>query len=154
MGSKLSWLVAHVGYEGDDCLIWPFFRDKISGYGSLRFEGKTTTAHRVMLTLAEGPPPDPSMHSAHSCGNGSGGCVNRRHLRWASSVENNADKLAHGTDNRGEKHGMSKLTADQVREIRGLLKTDTRQRRIAERFGVHPALITCIKNGTAWGWLS
>lgn len=39
-------------------------------------------------------------------------------LAWCTQKENMADKLAHGTAQRGEKHGLSKLTEADVRRIR------------------------------------
>jgi hypothetical protein len=57
-------------------------------------------AHRVMCEIAHGPKPAPGFVAAHTCGKGREGCVNPRHLRWASQKENMADKLLHGTSNR------------------------------------------------------
>jgi hypothetical protein len=52
---------------------------------------------------------------------------------------------------RGEAHVNAKLTADGVREIRRLLaEGGLSQRRIAERFGVTPNVVSRIKRGTGW----
>lgn len=45
--------------------------------------------------------------------------MNYRHLRWATSHENAADKIAHGTNTpRGAGHWAAKLTTEQAEEIR------------------------------------
>lgn len=78
--------------ETDECLIWPLRREK-NGYGRIsnRFR-----AHREMCRLAHGEPSSELPHALHSCGNGHLGCVNKRHLRWGTPLENRKDALAHG----------------------------------------------------------
>jgi hypothetical protein len=98
-GRSRKWIEAHAGWQGDDCLIWPFSRDA-HGYGQLASDRTVRRAHRVMCEIAHGPKPAPGFVAAHTCGKGREGCVNPRHLRWASQKENMADKLLHGTSNR------------------------------------------------------
>jgi DNA invertase Pin-like site-specific DNA recombinase len=64
-----------------------------------------------------------------------------------------ADKLIHGTENRGDRNGQSRLTEDQVREIRRL-KGSMFQREIAEKFGVTLSTVNHIYNRTTWAWLN
>lgn len=134
-----------VVYEEDDCLIWPFGRTK-KGYGC----ATKIEAHRWVCFLSHGEPPAGKTDAAHSCGNRL--CVNPKHLRWASRKENVADTLAHGTDNRGEKSPTSKLTADQVRQIRSLYGTMT-VRELAAKFGVSGPTICNIQFRQTWAWL-
>lgn len=49
----------------------------------------------------------------------------------------------------GEKSGTAKLTAAQVAEIRGLIKSEV-NREIAERFGVSRSTISAIANRQNW----
>ena len=90
--------------------------------------------------------------AAHSCGHGDEGCVNPSHLRWATPQENSDDMVLHGTQACGEKNGWSKLTASQVREIRGL-KGEMPQRAVAERFGTSQSNVSLIHLGRAWSHL-
>lgn len=106
-----------------------------------------------MCMVAHGEPPTGSHEAAHSCGNGREGCVNPRHLRWATPVENQSDKVAHGTTYRGERHWSAKLTEVEVKEIRALLGTMS-QAAIARLYGVDPSAVSEIKSGKTWGWLS
>lgn len=73
-----------------------------------------------------------------------------RNLRYGTPVENMADKLKDGTDNRGEKHGMSKLTVKQVRQIRSSLETAPL---LADRFGVSKDAIVSVRLRRTWAWL-
>lgn len=106
-------------HQGDDCLIWPYGRSN-SGYGMMTLNGKQGYVHRFVCTAIDGPPPFEDAEAAHSCGNGHLACVSRHHLRWATSLENHADKIIHGTTNRGEKHWKTKLTKNDVLKIRSL----------------------------------
>lgn len=85
-----------LAYDGNNCLPWPFGRHH-NGYASMLSEGQTKYVHRLVCEEANGPPPTPKHDAAHSCGRGHEGCVTRRHLRWATRAENEADKIRHGT---------------------------------------------------------
>jgi hypothetical protein len=137
-------------YEGGNCLLWPFARNK-QGYGQLRFEGRQQTVSRIVCIEANGPPPSPKHEAAHSCGKGHEGCCAKRHLEWKTSSANKADRLAHGTHIRGERNGRARLNQADVREIRDLHGISIR--RIAQRFGVSPAAISCIRQHRSWAWL-
>lgn len=140
-------------HTSSECLIWPYARMK-RGYGELR-QGKTMVyAHRVICELAHGPAPSPSHQVAHSCGHGFSGCVNPTHLRWATQKENEADKALHGKQNRGERHGLARLTESIVREIRQELRDGVPQLKIAGHFGISQTTIHRIKTRNTWGWLS
>lgn len=143
------WLLAHVGHVGDDCLIWPFQRLQDSGRAGVKFRGKQTVASRVMCELAHGKPPTPQHEAAHSCGKGHEGCVNPRHLRWATHTENVADQIDHGTRVWGEKHYLARLSVPAVKEIRRLAGTMP-MARIADRFGVAPNTAYKAARGITW----
>lgn len=153
--SKLLDFVRHAAsYSGDQCLIWPFATNT-HGYGQVRFRGAQAPAHRVVCELAHGPAPTPDHHAAHD-NNGvmcvSRSCVNPNHLRWATPLENEADKTKHGGIVRGERHGRSKLTEQQVQEIR-LMRGKAETSDLAERYSVSVRTIRSIHSGEKWGWL-
>lgn len=148
-GEPLAWLLAHIDHEGEGCLIWPFGRLP-KGYGKFRRpDGSETTAHRYMCEVAHGEPPTPNHEAAHSCGKGFDACVHPGHLRWATRSENHADKVEHGTDQRGEKHHMSVLSAGDIQEIRSLSGVMT-QREIAAKFGISQAHVSNIIRRKRW----
>lgn len=138
-------------YDGTDCLIWPYAKYP-SGYGHLVYEGRDATVSRLVCEEEHGQPPTPDHEAAHGCGNGSGGCVAKRHLRWATPAENAEDKIAHGTVTRGERHGGAKLTEADVISIRAL-RGKMLQRDIADLFGVSKAAVGLIQRGDRWGCL-
>ena len=143
----------HADYKGVECLTWPFHIGQ-DGYGKAHPSGgNITNASRLMCIEAYGDPPDPRMHAAHRCGKGHEGCVNPRHLYWATPSRNQRDRLTHGTDNRGEKHSLVKLTEDDVRTIRRLL-ADMTHREVANAYCVTREAITGINRGKNWSWLN
>jgi len=139
-------------YKGNKCLIWPF-RKSTNGYAVwANKNNKTTSVPRMVCEHFNGPPPTPAHEAAHSCGNGKYGCVTPKHLRWATHIENEADKIVHGTHTRGERSWHAKLTEKDVRKIR-TLKDKMFQREIAKKFGVCQQAIAQIFKGESWAWL-
>ena len=136
-------------FDSDECLIWPFAKDG-SGYGQVRRNGKKHLAHRIVCEREHGPPPTPKHDAAHLCGKGHLGCVNRHHLEWKTRAENQADRVLHGTSNRGERSSTAKLTESQVLEIRASTKL---QRELAEEYGVSSSSVNGIKLRRSWTWL-
>lgn len=138
-------------YEGDDCLIWPYGK-KHNGYGQMRRHGKNVIVSRYLCEDVYGPPPSPDHDSSHSCGNGHLGCVTKGHLSWKTRKDNHADKIEHGTAQRGEKHNMSKLIELEAKEIMALKGVES-QRSLAKRFGVTKSAVASIHKGNTWWWL-
>jgi hypothetical protein len=146
ISKKMRWLMDHLHYDGDDCLVWPFAHDA-KGRGRIKVDGKCHNASRHMCKMAHGEPPREGLCAAHSCGRGHMGCVNPKHLRWATLLENAADMVAHGTAQVGENNARAKLTRIQAEAI----KLDERSHRIiAREYSVHKSLVGHIKQGRAW----
>lgn len=137
-------------YEGEDCLIWPFATS--NGYGWVNNPEGTCLAHRIACEHRNGPPPSSAYEAAHSCGKGASGCVTPAHLRWALPVENQAERVDHGTSNRGEQCANAKLTEAEAREIRGL-RGVLLQRELADQYGVSVPTICSVQTGASWRWL-
>ena len=89
------------------------------------------------------------------CGHNNGDRLDNRadNLRWVTKSENQLDRVRHGTDCRGEKHYAAKLTRAEVIGIRYLLKLGTKQRLIAEKFGVSTGTVAAIGRRKTWAWL-
>lgn len=143
-----DWVAAHLGHSGDACLIWPFKRDA-AGYGSWSKNGSTTPAARMICEKVYGPPPSPIHQCAHSCGQGRSGCVNPRHLRWATPTENYKDRRIHGTDDAGDRNPRAKLSWVQVEEIR-LNKDGLSNSKLAALYGVSGTWISSIQRKLSW----
>lgn len=147
-GVPMQWLQKHATYRGDECLIWPFRRGG-RGYAYL----KNAPACRTMCELSRGPAPSPSHEVAHSCGSGHLGCINPRHLRWATKSENEADKRKHGTLRRGSKIAWAKLTEADVYMIRCISRSQP-EHITASIFGVSRSTINLILNDKTWRHVS
>ncbi len=139
-------------YRGPDCLQWPFGNNG-KGYGVFHQAGRAIGVHTYVCERIHGPKPSPSHEVAHSCGNGHLLCCSPKHLRWATRAENHADKVVHGTSARGTANPASRLTPDEVRQIRSLVGSMS-QRRIGAMFGVGQMTVSHIASRKTWGWLA
>ena len=72
-------------------------------------------------------------------------------LECVTSQQNNKHAIEFGlSDNKGERHGNSKLTDSNVREIRKLAGCGISQSEIATRFGIGRRTVRKIKTKQAW----
>lgn len=133
--------------DPDRCLLWPFaiYQDDYAWWAGGRRRAPKRYAHRIVCELAHGPVPSSQHQVAHSCGNK--GCVNPHHLRWATRVENEADKILHGLANQGMRHGMAKLSDQDVLQIR---RSQLSQAILAAQFNVSQATISRVRARTHW----
>lgn len=144
-GTQLAWLKDNATHQGEDCLIWPFSRDR-NGYGKVGFRGVGTSAHRAMCFVAHGEPESLAMHAAHTCHNGHLGCVNPRHLVWQDGFTNRSLKLR---QRRGVKSHSAVLGPIDVIGARLMMKYQT-QAVVAAEFGVARTTMGLIKRGEIW----
>lgn len=137
-------------HDSDDCLLWPFISKKSkSRYGRLSINNRTINAHAYVCELVHGTRPDGHL-AAHGCGNPT--CVNPRHLRWATPLENSSDRYIHGTILYGTRTKGSKVSPEQVREIRALAGKFT-QKEIGKRYGLTKNGVGSIISRRSWAWL-
>jgi hypothetical protein len=129
--------------------------------------------HRLVCLAFHGQPPTPQHEVAHNDGNPLNN--DQGNLRWATRVENEADKVVHGTSlagrpssvpldrraqgathgrhtkpertARGERGGKAKLSEADVRRIRADQRV---AREIAAELGVTRALVQMIKTNKIW----
>lgn len=141
-GPGIRWLRENVSYQGDDCLIYPGYRDPHYGRGKVGINGGIFWAHRIMCEMAHGPAPADKPQAAHSCGNGHIGCCNPRHLSWKDNSENQLDRRVHGT-HEGAIGRRARLTPKEIATIQEM-KGKVPQLALAAQFGV--------KRGTIEYW--
>lgn len=132
--------------KGDGCWNWTAQKGS-GGYGLFCFEGRQQGAHRVSYQLYVGEIPE-GMHVCHRCDNQS--CVNPSHLFVGTASDN-----AHDRDNKkrcpfGEKHYRAKLTENQVKSIRKMWSSGSRNIDIAREFGVDKRNISNIVYRRTW----
>lgn len=103
--------------------------------------------HRLVLLAFRGSPPSPEHECRHL--NNNRRDARLTNLRWGTRKQNARDKITHGTHVFGERHGMAKLTEEDVLNIRFLANT-TQQIEIARRYNMsRPQICTIIKR-KAW----
>lgn len=136
----------------DGCWEWIAFCDRY-GYGRFLLDGKATSAHRISAYW-HGilPTLQSALYVCHRCDNPK--CVNPDHVFVGTPKDNASDMMKKNrharTSQPGSKHGMSKLTEDDVLKIRLLRATGLTHRKIAEQFGVSSSMVTYILNGKNW----
>jgi hypothetical protein len=107
--------------------------------------------HRLVLEAVVGPCPV-GQECRHLDGNPGNNHVGN--LAWGTHTENMADRVRHGTSNRGVRNGNARLTEDDVVEIRRRLGQGMLHREIASLFGVRQPAISLIKTGKRWAHLT
>lgn len=117
------------------------------GYGKARHQGKECKAHRYSYMLHKGPIPN-GMHVCHKCDEPS--CVNPDHLFIGTRNENMRDMAEKGRSAHGARHGMAKLSIEQVREIRAKRDNGQSMRAIAAEYGVSGGRISEIVHRKSW----
>lgn len=113
---------------------------------------RTFRVHTLVLLAFVGPCP-----KGWSCCHNNGDATDNRleNLRWDTYSSNQLDRARHGTDARGIKNSNSKLTEEQVREIRKhIAEGKKNNQQIAILFGVSRASIRSIRVGKSWKYLT
>lgn len=149
------WSKVQKSADPDGCWIWTGAR-KSDGYGLFLYENRCTGAHRIAYLLTTGTLPD--LLICHHCDNPP--CVNPRHLFAGTDKDNYLDSRSKGRDRpveggiRGDRSPVSKVTSDQVREIRRLYFVDRiSQHRIARQFSITQTQVGHITRRVAWSHL-
>lgn len=151
--------------DTDECWLWTSGHDS-DGYGIFSAacpRKKSFRAHRLAYFFSHRADPVGKM-VCHSCDTPS--CCNPAHLFLGTAQDNQNDCKAKGrtargdahmsrtkpeTLARGERHGLHKLDADKVREIRRLYDSGTRsQQSLADSYGVNQYAISRIVRRIAW----
>lgn len=139
------------------CWLWNAHKDG-RGYGSFAVQGITYKAHRVAWTIVNGPIPE-GMILCHDCPGGDNpACVNPAHIFLGDARANAQDAMKKGRTRlpsadqkrKGETHPVSKLTNQDVIEIRRLYAEGNRQDAIASKFSVRKGTIHAIIYGITW----
>ena len=120
------------------------------GYGRIYYEGRLWLTHRVSWTITYGEIPI-GLCVCHTCDDTS--CCNPKHLFTGTHQDNENDKRNKGRTIRGSNQGCSKLTTEQVTEIRLSLKEGIEGAVLAHKYGVARSTISKLKYFQRWSWL-
>lgn len=146
-------LFARVVKLDSGCWEWQGYRMPF-GHGQIQGDdGKVTTTHRVAWSSVHGPVPE-GLVVRHRCDNPP--CCNPDHLEVGTAADNTNDALVRGRFAVGERHPNTRLTDQQVHEIRAEYRVFTIPGRrgrhsnkadLAERYGVSKSHIKEIVAG-------
>ncbi len=110
------------------------------------------TVCRLVLTAFAGPCPA-GMQSCHFPDRNPAN-NNLNNLRWDTPKANQADRVVHGTDIRGEAQGFAKLTEDLVKDLRADVGAGLSHRRAAKKYGVRPSTVWQVVARKTWRHVS
>ena len=128
------------------CWIW-MGSTTVRGYGQLISHSRRHYAHRASYQAFIGPIPD-GMNVCHACDNVY--CVNPAHLFLGTQKQNLEDMARKGRSTIGERNPRSKLTEEDVSEIKKHIDQGHHIYQIAKKFGVTTGAIYLIKQGKRW----
>lgn len=136
------------------CWVWTAGK-RGNGYGAFSVRRKQLMAHRISWMISNGPIPHDGSHHGicvcHQCDNPI--CCRPDHLFLGTVGDNARDRSSKGRSNspRGEIHGMVKLTASQVVEIRAIYASGAmNHRELGLRFNVSREAIGVIIRRKKW----
>lgn len=103
--------------------------------------------HRLVLLAFVGPAPE-----GCECCHNDGDLRNNQlcNLRWGTRRENAKDRYRHGTHGLGERNTAAKLTADDVRTIRGLASAGRSYAALAAAYQVKKRTVRAVVNRENW----
>jgi hypothetical protein len=134
--------------DENGCYLWTAYTDQ-DGYGRFKYLGRTVKAHRYAAGMLDWPP---EIVTRHLCNVPA--CVNPEHLTFGSHADNMRDKVEAGRQAKGTDVFQSKLTEEQVIEIRSRYADGgVTHRSLAAEYGVARSLISYIVRREIWAHL-
>lgn len=133
--------------QGPDCWIWTG-AVHTTGYGRFGVKYKTVQAHRYSYELFYHKIYFKDLDVCHKCDNRL--CVRPDHLFLGTRTENMQDCKAKGRNTIGEKHPHSKLTNNDVLEIRKMKASGKNYKYIAHKFKITENNVYYITTRRTW----
>jgi len=128
------------------CLEWKRYINK-HGYGYIFVKGKSWSIHRYSYFLTYGKIPKEKW-ILHKCDNRK--CINPNHLYLGDNAQNVKDRVSKNRSAIAEKNKASKLTIEQVKNIKILLRDGVPGLRLAKQYKMSQATIAEIKRNEIW----
>lgn len=133
-----GWVITDSG-----CWEWSGFKNQ-GGYGIVRFRGVLTPVHRLAYETWVGPIPEGYV-VRHKCDNPP--CINPEHLETGTQADNVRDRHYRNRI-------QTKLSQEDVQDIKILLSRGLLHHEIAQAFGVSRSNISLISSGAVWSWIT
>lgn len=139
-GTVLERIAAHAEVQANGCWNWTGCLNS-NGYGQIRINGRAILSHRASFE-ASIRSLQPSEQVLHRCDNPL--CCNPDHLFVGDPAANSDDKVSKGRQAKGFRLPHTKLSPEQVVEIRASSES---QSAIALRYGIAQSNVSRIKRG-------
>ncbi len=142
-----------VTMDDDDCWEWQG-RLNDGGYGCVEFKDVASLAHRIAWVIHTGELVPKGMGVLHNCDNPR--CVNPNHLKLGTQLENMQDMAERGRylPRNGEDNPNSRLTNDDVKDIKAMLAKGIKRKKAARKYRVSLSTIDRIVSGLSWGHIN
>lgn len=152
-------LLMHSDRSGgpDACWNWTGCQRNSRGYGAININGKQRVASRISYEFYIGPIPD-GLFVCHHCDNRE--CINPKHLFLGTNADNMRDRNEKGRNafgrcaphriRRGEENNKTKLTTEQVLEIRKLHAQGVSYRLLVQKFNVSKTNVADVVRRRTW----
>jgi hypothetical protein len=145
-GAGSAFIEQALQYVSDDCLIWPYGRNR--GYGSVHDGERARGAHCIVCERAHGPAPNSRLMAAHSCGQPLSVVSlalelrSPRRLLPCKTISRAFPALVVHRKCRGFTHS--------VRDIR---RSPLSSSVLGRLYGVTRGTISAVRSGKNWAWL-
>lgn len=147
----------------DTCWLWTGAKNT-NGYGLIGLDGSQEFVHRLAWGLATGDPVSDETIIGHVCDvrlclrNDDQGIYildgieyeRHGHLWLGTRDANQRDMAQKGRAARGQRHYATRLTDDDIREIRRRVASGERQNAVAAAFDISPPQLNTIVHRTSW----
>lgn len=131
----------------DECWNWQAGIAAKGRYGSFKLGKYNMLAHRAAYILTHGEIPE-GESVLHRCDNPA--CVNPNHLFLGTQLENMKDRQAKNRQARGKTNGRSKVTDNDVSNIRAEARSGSNPAAIARAYGVSRDAVSDIISRKTW----
>ncbi len=130
------------------CWLWVARLNK-HGYGTFQIGCRSCLAHRVSFEIYRSPIPE-GMEILHKCDVRA--CVNPQHLYVGTQFENMRDRSERSSweQAKGSQSVRSKLTEEDVLEIRRMSSAGRSYAELSERFGICKSNVATIVRRETW----
>lgn len=145
----LAFRLDRIAEKKEDCVLVTKLALVEGGYAHANFFGKHWYCHILVRCVLDNIDEIPNGYEvAHSCGVRN--CIAPKHLRIATKKQNAADKIEHGTDQRGIHHPNASITEEKAREIIASISSGKSVSERAKEFSVSTNIVRDIDYGKSW----
>lgn len=138
MLTREQFILNAIASDTDDYIIWPFAIRQSNGYAAHSNKQfgitKNYEAHNYVCKLVHGEP-ELGEEAAHKCGQKL--CINPKHLKWASPLDNMKDAKSHKTLRGGGRY-RQRFFEPELAEIRASKESHIA---LASKYNTDPAYI-------------